>query len=152
MAYSFKDCREKAQDFVDNVDLFAHQLKVIDPNSDEAKYLLPFTTVEAQHNIQVLNRDDNKSIIKKTYPKDQVQPWMKNYASTSRHLWRGQWFYEFCGQMLQAIVMQRKQKLSKLAKEVYVKYLAPHHNAVLSLVAQAAMIAIRSRENFIGGL
>ena len=47
LAYSFKDCREKAQDFIDNIDVFAHQLKVIDPSSDEAKYLIPFTKVEA---------------------------------------------------------------------------------------------------------
>lgn len=152
MAYSFKDCREKAQDFVDNIDLFAHQLKVIDPNSDEAKYLMPFTQVEAQYNIQVLNKDDNSSIIKKHFAKDQRQPWMKKYASTSRHLWRGQWFYEFVGQMLQAIVVQRNEKLPKLAKAVYVKYLSPHHNMILSRVAQAAMIAVRSREKFIGGL
>ena len=51
LAYSFKDCREKAQDMIDNIDVWAHQLKVIDPNSDEAKYLIPFTQVEAQHKI-----------------------------------------------------------------------------------------------------
>ena len=83
----------------------------------------------------MLNKDDNKSIIKKHFKKEEVQPWMKKYASTSRHLWRGQWFYEFVGQMLQAIVMRRNEKLPKLAGSVYKKYLAPHHNMVLSKVA-----------------
>ena len=100
----------------------------------------------------MLNKDDNKSIIKKHYKKEEVQPWMKKYASTSRHLWRGQWFYEFVGQMLKAIVEQREPKISKLAKETYQKYLAHRHNAFFSRVAQAAVIAVRSREKFIKGL
>ena len=47
LAVAFNDCKEKAQDFLDNIDLFAYKLNVIDPNSDEAKYMLQFTKIEA---------------------------------------------------------------------------------------------------------
>lgn len=125
---------------------------MIKPDSAEAKYMHAFTEFEKKMNIQVLNKDDNKSIIKKHYKKDEVQPWMKKYASMSRHLWRMQWFFEFVGQTLKAIVEQKENKISKIAGHTYATYLAPHHNSVLATIAKAAVVAVNSRSKFIGGL
>lgn len=152
LCVAFKDIREKAQDFVNNVDLFTNKLEVLSPTSKEARYLIPFTQVEAQFKIQILNKDDNKDLIRKHFKKEDRQPWMKDYASTSRHLWRGQWFFEFIGHMLKVIVHHRNEKLSKLAQKTYTKFLAPHHNFFLVKIATAAILTVRSREKFISSI
>jgi len=42
----------------------------VDPSSPEARYLVAFSTVEAKYNVQGLNRDANKKLIKKHFKKD----------------------------------------------------------------------------------
>ena len=77
---------------------------------------MPFTTIEAKFNVQGLNRDHNKKLVKKHFKKNEIQPWHAKYASSSRHLWRGQWFFEFVGEMMGLIATQRNEKLTKLAR------------------------------------
>jgi len=54
--------------------------------------------------------------------------------------------------MIKLIVTQRGEKLTKLARLAYKKCLEPHHPYVLKKVANAAMIALRSREKFIASV
>ena len=53
---------------------------------------------------------------------------------------------------MKAIVEQRDEKVSKIAGKTYQTYLAPHHNAFLSSIAKAAVVAVNSRTKFFGGL
>lgn len=107
-----------------------------------------FVQKEAELKVQELNGDNNKGLIKKM-AKDEVQPWMAKYISTSRHLYRGCWFFEFLTEIFQNCYIDRKSKLSKLAGDAYNKSLGPHHPWVLRKVAGAAMVAVNYREVFI---
>ena len=48
IAVAFKDTKTKAQDMLNNKDLWTNELKVIDPKSPEANYLIPFCLFEAK--------------------------------------------------------------------------------------------------------
>ena len=77
---------------------------------------------------------------------------MKDYCSTSRHLWRGVWFFHFLSILFKDVNTNRKDSVSSLASNAYKKALAPYHPWILRKVAALAMIAIRGRENFVNGL
>jgi hypothetical protein len=81
--------------------------------------------------------------------KGEVQPWMAKYVSTSRHLYRGCWFFEFLTEVFKNIGLDRTSKLSKIASAGYSKSLGPHHPWVLRKIASAAMVAINYREVFV---
>lgn len=72
LVVAFKDTREKSGDFLSNQDLFVNQLKVVDPTAPEARFLVAFSTIEAKFNVQGLNRDKNKKLIKKHFKKNEV--------------------------------------------------------------------------------
>jgi len=44
----------------------------VDPSAPEARFVVAFTTVETKYNVQHLNRDANKKLIKKHFKKEQV--------------------------------------------------------------------------------
>lgn len=110
--------------------------------------LQEFVAKEGELGVQQLNGENNKGLIKKMN-KDDVQPWMKAYTSTSRHLWRGCWFFNFLTEIFKNMNLDRKSKLSKIASDAYNKSLGPHHPWVLRKVASAAMVAVNYREVFI---
>lgn len=63
----------------------------------------------------MLNLDDNKSILKKNYKKDEIKEWMKKYESTSRTLYRGCWLFDFIQCCFNGINTRRGDKLVKIA-------------------------------------
>ena len=63
----------------------------------------------------MLNKDDNKSILKKNYKKDQIKEWMKKYESTSRILYRGCWLFDFVHTVLNGVLTNRSGKMVKIA-------------------------------------
>ena len=84
--------------------------------------------------------------------KKNAQPWMKDYCSTSRHLWRGVWFFHFLSILYKEVNTNRKDSVSSIASKAYTKALAPYHPWLLRKLAGAAMMAIRNREGFINAL
>jgi len=100
----------------------------------------------------MLNKDDNKSILKKNYKKDQIKEWMKKYESTSRILYRGCWLFDFIHTVFNGIYTRRSDKLVKIAQDAYKQALAPHHGFVLKKVANAAMNACNKKEKFFLGI
>ena len=110
--------------------------------------LQEFVQKEAELGVQELNGSNNKGLIKKM-KKEQAQPWMTNYTSTSRHLWRGCWFFNFLTEIFKNLNLDRKSKLSKIASDAYNKSLGPNHPWVLRKVASAAMVAVNYREVFV---
>ena len=77
---------------------------------------------------------------------------MKDYCSTSRHLWRGVWFFHFISILFKDVNTNRKDSISSIASKAYTKALAPYHPWLLRKIAGAAMLAIRGREGFINSL
>ena len=100
----------------------------------------------------MLNKDDNKSILKKNYKKDQIKDWMKKYESTSRILYRGCWLFDFVHSVLNGVLTKRSDKMVKIAQDAYKQALAPHHGFVLKKVATAAMNACSKKEKFFKGI
>lgn len=88
IAVAFKDTRVKAQQMLDNQNLFVKQIKTLEPTSPDANYLLPFCLYEHKWKVEGFNGDySNKKPLKK-FKKGDVQPWMAKYTATSRNLWR----------------------------------------------------------------
>lgn len=152
IAYAFRDSKEKAKDILDNQILMVETLGLVDAQSPEGMYLIPFCGLEAKLGCIALNRDDNKKKLLKKVPKDKQQDWMKNYCSTARTLYRNEWLFSFLSYLIQLILSERDQKLSKIARATYKKTLAPHHPYWLQKVAGAACGVTNSREKFIAGL
>ena len=112
-------------------------------------YMKDFINFEAKLNIQKLNGENKKTI---TEMKKNAQPWMKDYCSTSRHLWRGVWFFHFLSILFKDVNTNRKESISSIASKAYTKALAPYHPWLLRKIAGAAMLAIRGREGFVNSL
>ena len=112
-------------------------------------YMKDFINFEAKLNIQKLNGENKKTI---TEMKKNAQPWMKDYCSTSRHLWRGVWFFHFLSILFKDVNTNRKESISSIASKAYTKALAPYHPCLLRKIAGAAMLAIRGREGFVNSL
>ena len=101
MSFASNDMKERSNQIKVNRDLMVDELKLLKPNSDEAKYLIPFTIFEMKKKYHDFNQvKKNKWQIKKHILKDQVQPWMKDYLSTSRILPRTQWMLSFSEKIL----------------------------------------------------
>lgn len=141
LAAAFKDISGKATDMRNNQDLYQKEYKFMGS-------LQQFVEKESEFGVQELNGENNKTIIKK-FKKEQVLPWMNNYTSTSRHLYRGSWFFDFLAEIFRGFTEDRKSKLSKIAADAYNKALGPHHPFLLRKVASAAMVAVNSRQDFL---
>lgn len=149
IAIAFKDTKDKAKNMRNNRELFTKQLKMLEENSPDANFIQPFCVFETKLNVAHLNGDyKNKKPLKK-FKKAEIQPWMPGYTSTSRHLWRNSWLFQFLALILHRIATERTVKLSKLAKEVYKVVLKPNHPYWLQKVANAAMLAVNNRAKFI---
>lgn len=74
---------------------------------------------------------------------------MPKYISTSRHLFRGSWFFAFLAEIFRGFYEDRASKLSKIAGDAYNKALGPHHPWMLRKVAGVAMNAVNYREVFL---
>ena len=68
VAIAFSDIDGKAKAMNSNQDLFVNQLKTLSPDSAEGQFIQAFVQHEKQLNIQNLNLDDNKKLIKKNFP------------------------------------------------------------------------------------
>jgi len=73
---------------------------------------------------------------------------MQKYISSSRHIWRCCWFFHFLSILITEIESKRDSSMSSIAKEAYNVALGPNHPWIVRTVANAAMIACKSRENF----
>lgn len=149
ISIAFKDIHDKGMTIKENPGFLIDQAKVCEPNSPEALYMKDFINLEAKLNIQKLNGENKKTI--KEMKKD-AQPWMKDYCSTSRHLWRGVWFFHFLSALFGNVNTNRNESISSIASKAYTTALAPYHPWILRKVAGAAMMAIRGREKFIDAL
>jgi hypothetical protein len=87
ISVAFKDTKDKAKDMIENQSLWINDLKVLAATAPQANYLLPFCMFEAEKNVAHFNGDNNKKKLK-TYNKEDIQPFMTKYISTSRHIWR----------------------------------------------------------------
>lgn len=150
ISIAFQDISDKGLRIRNNPGFLIETAKVCQVNTPEALFMKDFIKLEAQLNIQNFNGENNKKTMA-TMKKD-AQPWMKDYCSTSRHLWRGVWFFHFLSILFKDVNTNRKDSVSSLASNAYKKALAPYHPWILRKVASAAMIAVRGRENFINGL
>jgi hypothetical protein len=77
---------------------------------------------------------------------------MAKYESTSRHLYRGCWFFDFLHSLFTDFVGDRTVMMSKLAQKAYDVALGPHHPFLLKKAAGVAMKACKKREKFIESL
>lgn len=66
-----------------------------------------------------LNKDNNKSILKKWENKQDIQQWMYQYQSTAWIVVRGAWFFDFMGELIRLIVTERDMPLRKAATTAY---------------------------------
>ena len=145
------DINEKATIINNNQRLLITELKYKEADSPEGQFIQPFVAMEASLNCQPLNKDDNKKTLKK-YKKEEIQPWFAKYASTSRTLWRGAWFFDFLNNMLTMLITDRTILMSNTTQASYAKALAPYHSKTLKMAANLALKATKKREKFIGSL
>ena len=112
ISIAFKDIYDKGITIKNNPEFLIDQAKVCQSNTSEAIYMKDFINLEAKLNIQKLNGENKKTI---AAMKKDAQPWMKDYCSTSRHLWRGVWFFHFLSILFKDVNTNRKDSISSIA-------------------------------------
>lgn len=95
LEYASSDLIEKRDALIANKKTLLEQ-GVITQDSSASKYLEEFVKVEIAHGLEFANGENNNSILSGK----NIKPWMKTYKSTTFVSTRGQWFFEYIGQLV----------------------------------------------------
>ena len=74
---------------------------------------------------------------------------MYQYQSTAWIVVRGAWFFDFMGELMRLVVVDRDMPLRKVAITAYETKLAPHHPWMLRKLVSVGLNACTSREGFL---
>jgi hypothetical protein len=88
----------------------------------------------------------------KKFSKDELKPWMTNYCSTSRHIFRNAWFLNFLYTLINELTTNREIKMTKVGQTAYSVALAPHHPWALRKIVSLAMNAMTNKTSFLNSI